>query len=252
MTHIHRAFFIVMFSTSTGAFAATVNYAGSVEDITVNNWRTAATAKPMDIDGNNIYGSHGAVHWTVVGANEFPAGSASPGWSYQGEVTFGQFSSPAYAQIDNLLNPATDSGAGIGAVGNPGSFTFEMTGVTATYAGNVVRVGVMADVLSSAEWAADFGKTFRVLQTVGGSGDSGTISLRGGGAGNGQPEMYFFDITGVNPGDRFQIIAGNGPGQPGYIGSVSWDVAPVIPEPSGVSLAGLAAGAFLHRRNRRR
>ncbi len=228
--------------------AASIAFFGSVENSTVNDWRTSSTAKPADIDGDNIYGTHGAVHWTIVGANEYPAGSASPGWSYQGMTTFGQFNNPGYALVDNLANPAADAGAGIGAVQNPGTFTFEMTGTAATYAGRTLRVGVMADVLTSGEWAADTGKTFQLVQTVGGVGDSGVISLRGGGAGNGQPEMYFFDLTGVNAGDRIQIIAGNGPGQAGYIGPVSWDLS-AVPEPS--CLIPAAAAAFALRRRRR-
>lgn len=233
---------------SGSARAAAITYAGFVENSTVNDWRTPATPKPMDIDGNNVYGTHAAVHWTVAGANEFGAGSASPGWSYQGE-TGGQFNSAAYAQVDSLSNPAVNTGAGIGAVANPGAFNFEMTGTAATYSGFTLRIGVMADVLGATEWAADFGKTFRLVQTTGGSGDSGVISLRGGGAGNGQPEMYFFDVTGVNPGDRFQIITASSSGQAGYIGPVSWDLA-VVPEPSSLLLAGAGAGALLLRRRR--
>ena len=46
--------------------------------------------------------------------------------------------------------------------------------------------------------------------------DSDVVSLRGGGAGNGQPVMYFFDVTGVNAGDVFTItINCSGGGQPG-------------------------------------
>jgi hypothetical protein len=122
-----------------------------------------------------------------------------------------------------------------------------MTGTAATYTGYTLRIGVMADILAAGEWAADIGKTFRVVQTAGGAGDSGVISLRAGGPGNGQPEMYFFDVNGVNPGDQFQIITGNGPGQAGYLGPVTWDLV-AIPEPSCLLVAG--AGAFLLRRRR--
>ncbi len=228
--------------------AATISYVGSVESNEVNEWRTSSVTKTMDADGDNIYGTHGAVHWTKIGVNEFPAASTSPGWHYAGETGAGQFGNPAYAAIDLANDPNTTTNAGIAAVA--GTFSFELTGTAATYTGNVVRVGIMADVLTSPEWAADVNKTFQITQTVGGSGDSGVISLRGGGAGNGQPELYFFDITGVNPGDTFRITAGTTSGpQPGYIGPVSWDVAPV-PEPGVVGLAALSALGLLRRRRR--
>jgi hypothetical protein len=116
-----------------------------------------------------------------------------------------------------------------------------------------VRIGVMQDMLGSLEWGADQNKGLRIVQTVGGTGDSGIVSVRGGGAGNGIPEMYFFDITGVNPGDRFEIqglnnVSGAGVTQSGYLGPVSWDLV-AIPEPSSAVLAVLGL-AILRRRVR--
>lgn len=133
------------------AGAASITYAGSVENNTVNEWRTASTAKPMDLDGDNIYGTHGAFHWLVASTGEFAGGSASPGWAYGGGNTFGQFRDPVnYAQIDTL-GGGPDSGAGIMAVQFGGTFVFEMTGTAATYAGRTLRIGFMADVLSPAD-----------------------------------------------------------------------------------------------------
>ena len=235
-------------SFSGAAAAATISYVGSVESNQVNEWRTSSFVKSMDIDGNNVYGTHGAVHWTKVGVNEFGAGSASPGWHYAGETGAGQFGNPAYAAIDLASDPNTTTNAGIAAVA--GTFTFELTGDASTYVNKIVRIGIMADVLSAAEWSADINKTFQVTQLTGGLGDSGTISLRGGAAGNGQPEMYFFDVAGANPGDTFRIIAGTTSGpQPGYIGPVSWDVAPV-PEPGVIGLAALAGVGLVRCRRR--
>ena len=230
--------------------AAVINYAGSVENSTVNDWRTASTAKPMDLDGDNIYGTLGAVHWTIVGANQQASGSPTAGWAYLGETTFGQFRNADYAVIDNLAVPGTDIQGGIAAVQFPGTFTFEMTGTAATYAGKTLRIGVMADILGPGEWAVDTGKAYQLTQTIGGAGDSGSITLRGGAAANGQPEMYFFDVTGVNPGDTFGITAFGSPGNafPGYIGPMSWDLYTPVPEPSTALLAGVAALGLLRRR----
>ena len=204
-------------ATASLAPAASITYFGSIEDTTVNEWRTPSTAKPTDIDGDNLYGTHAAVQWTVGSSNE---GSPTAGWAYGGDS--GQFNNVAFAQIDNINNPSTDTGAGIAALGNPGTFTFGMTGILTTYADRILRIGVMADILTSSEWAADTNKTITLTQIVGGI-STATVSLRNGAAGNGQPELYFFDLTGVNPGDQFRFDAANtgSSGQAGYIGPVT-------------------------------
>ena len=235
--------------SAVASHAASIGYVGSVEDSSVNEWRTATTPKPLDIDGDNIFGTFGSVHWTVAGLNEFPAASASPGWHYAGETTFGQYRNADYAIIDNPVAPGTDITAGIGAVQFPGSFTFEMTGTPETYAGRTLRIGIMADILGAGEWAADSGKAYSLSQIIGGTSDSGPITLRANAPANGQPELYFFDITGVNPGDVFRITAFPSPGGfPGYIGPVTWDLGAAIPEPSAALLSLAATTVFLRRR----
>ena len=230
----------------SGCHAAVVAYFGSTTGVEVTDWRTTSTAKTMDIDGDNFYGTFGAVHWLVAGVNEHPMGSSLPGWAYAGGGP--QAKGGGYVDIDDVSGYPANNDAGI-VYGQPANFIFEMTGTVSTYAGMTVRVGVMADVLSSAEWAADQFKGFRIVQTVGGSGDSGVVSLRGGASGNGVPEMYFFDLTGVNPGDRFQILGlnnvGGTSGQAGYMGPVSWDL---IPEPQSAILLLGALGLAARRR----
>lgn len=242
---------VLAFALGGETRAAGIGFVGSVEGGEVSQWLTTTTPKSFDIDGDNRYGSTlGAVHWTVVGYRQQPAGSPTLGWAYLGESSFGQFRNPDYPLIDNLADPAADIQAGIAAVQFPGVVQFELTGQPSDYAGKRVRLGVMADVLGPTEWAVDFGKRYQIRQIVGGSGDSGPIDLRGGEAADGNPEMYFFDLTGVNPGDRFEIIAHQGPSLPGYIGPVSWDIGPAIPEPSSVvlALAGCAGLWFVRRR----
>lgn len=224
------------------ARAATVTYAGSIEGTQVNEWRTTTTTKTMDIDGDHVYGTFASVQWTVAGLNEYPAGSGSPGWHYAaGAAQYGGYAT----QLDRNAG-----GADVGASIMLTQFGFEMTGTPATYAGQTVRVGIMADMLNSAEWAGDQNKGYRLVQTVGGGGDSGVVSLRGGGAGNGVPEMYFFDLTGVNPGDTFRLdalnnVSGAGQTQAGYLGPVSWDI---VPEPAVTLLGGLGMLGLLRRR----
>lgn len=240
--------------------AATIQYQGVDATSAVAEWRTSTTLKTLDIDGDNVYGTFGAVNWTPgsgAGAastiNAQAAGSTAPGWAYVDEVSWTQdhFANSGYTMIDDLQNPSLDTLAGIGAVNWPGSITFEMTGTAATYAGATVRIGFMADVLALSEWTADQGKTYQLTQTFGGSGDSGIISLRSGGSGNGQPEMYLFDVTGVSPGDRFTITAHSSSVQAGYVGAVSFDLIPtVIPEPSSALLGAAGLMAVLVRRRR--
>jgi hypothetical protein len=237
---------VACLATGTG-LAATITTAGSISGTEVNEWRTAGTAKTADIDGDDVYGTYGSVQWLVAGLNEHPGGSTNAGWSYQGGGS--QFSIPGSAVLDANTG-AADVQSSI-ALNN---FTFELTGVPSTYAGRTVRVGIMQDMLSSAEWAADVFKGLRIVQTVGGSGDSGIVSVRGGAIGDGVPEMYFFDIAGVNPGDRFRIdglgdIGGTTGGQPGYLGPVSFDLV-AVPEPDSAVLGALGIMLVLRRGSR--
>jgi hypothetical protein len=232
--------------------AATVGFVGSTEGAEVSEWLTQSTPKSFDIDGDNRYGSTiGAVHWTILGYQQQASGSPTLGWAYLGETSFGQFRNADYPMIDDLSNPAADVQAAIGGVHTPGSFRFELTGQASDYAGKVVRVGVMADVLGPTEWAQDIDKQYQIRQITGGLGDSGLISLRGGGPGNGNPDMYFFDLAGVNPGDQFEVVAYNGAGVAGYVGPISWDIGTAIPEPSTWALLAIgSAGLFAARRRR--
>lgn len=228
----------------THASAATITYVGAVAGAEVTEWRTATTAKGLDPDGDNVYGTFASVQWLVAGLNEHPAGSTDPGWAYTAGA--GQYGGYA-TQIDR-----NTGGPDVGCSIMLTQFGFELTGDLSTYAGKTVRMGVMADMLNSGEWAADQNKGYRLVQTVGGSGDSGVVSLRAGSAGDGVPEMYFFDLTGVSAGDRFLLsalndVSGGGATQAGYLGPVSWDI---VPEPSLSILGALGALGLLGRRAR--
>lgn len=138
---------VACLATGTG-FAATITGVGSASGTEVNEWRTPGTTKTADIDGDNVYGTFASVQWGVAGLNEHPGGSPNPGWSYQGSGS--QFVIPGSAILD-----ANTGAADVLSSIVLNNFTFELTGVAATYAGMKVRVGVMQDMLSSAEWAAD-------------------------------------------------------------------------------------------------
>jgi hypothetical protein len=114
-------------------------------------------------------------------------------------------------------------------------------------------IGTVADRLNSAEWAAEANNGCQTVETIDGSGDSGIISLRSGGSGDGTPEMYFFDLTNVNSGDRFIInalnnVSGAGATQAGYLGPVSFDLFTTIPEPSATLFGAIGFLALLKRK----
>jgi hypothetical protein len=232
------------------ASAATITYAGTVTGTEATNWRTAGVAKTMSISGSNVYGSSlGAVDWGNIGLGESGAGSGTFSWSYQG-VANGQYGGDnRYPAIDNINTGGGDNFPGLIFAGGTATFTFGMEGTAANYTGKFVRVGIFQDILGADEVANDFAKTLRI--TGPGGADSGLISLRGGAVGSSTPEIYFFDIYNINPADVFTISAGNSGLSPqtGYIGPVSWDIAPV-PEPSAALLGGIAALGLLQRRRR--
>jgi sugar lactone lactonase YvrE len=194
----------------------TITYAGSASGGEVADWRTSTTVKTMDIDKDNIYGTWGAVDWTHNSYLE------NTHWGFQSSG--GQYANANYASIDQLPLGPTKTTAGIALFG----FTFTLQGSVSDYSGNVLRVGVMEDVLTPGEWALDTFKGLQVKQ-VGGPGDSGVISLRGGAAGDGVPDMYFFDIVGAIPGQTFSVLAPNNVGgassNNGYISAISWDLS---------------------------
>jgi|GEM_PF-1479699 len=182
---------------------------GPVEiDGTGDEWLTSTTLKPNDIDGDNIYGTFGAIHFrqTTAGALTYVSSGT-------------QFNSAGYRLIDNLSGGA-DTQAGIAL----SQFDFRVT--TAVASTDTLRIGVMHDVLSAGEWAADFGWSVQLLGVTGANaGLTATSTVLPGG--NGMPDMVFFDVAGgVAAGDEFRLVgvSNGGRGQNPYISSVTLDV----------------------------
>lgn len=222
--------------------AAVITAAGFVEGAQVTDWRTDTTDKStFDIDGDNVFGTFGSVQWNVGDTNQHTG--TTPGWSYISSGTGYQFSK--YTDIDSVITGDTDGSIALL------SFKFRLTGIPQTYAGMTVRVGIMQDLLGADERDNDIGKTLQLVQLSGaGAGASSVVSVRSGGGGDSVPEMYFFDMTGVNPADTFEILAPAGGGATGYVGPVSWDIA-AVPEPSSAAaILGLVGVALVLRRRR--
>jgi hypothetical protein len=232
------------FLPSASDAATVIAYAGA--DITTNGaWRTNSVVKPLDADGNNIYGTDG-----------WQAGSWAAGVSL-----------PAYATVavnaPNSFDAASLSGVTYTSLDNPNGVGVLETGVH--YYGSAVtgteqdfytitltqaadfRLGMITD---HTDFAAISPSQLRVRQTVGGSANSGLITtidrdLDG--------DYYFFDITGGQAGDTFVVSGvvstfpdGTPPGaRSNGLGGITFDT---IPEPSISILGGLGLVALLRRR----
>lgn len=223
------------------ADAATVEYVGgqtNLEALTNDpavGWRNATTAKPLDIDGDNILGTDG-----------YRMGSASyeslP--SYVSSATVAGNHNQLRGTIDDPLDPTgADLGAawsgGSGSSGTFGTFVFQGT----TLATETLRLGVLYD----SDWNLGWGnQTFTLTQTVGGtdSDTTPTLTLAGDGL-----DVVYFDVTGIQDGDTFVLSYTDVDINWAQITGVTFDTAPV-PEPGSLALLGLGGLMMIKRRRR--
>ncbi len=111
-------------TAATTAHAASISYAGA--DLTTSGaWRTSSVLKPLDSDGNNIYGSAGYLLTTSPGG----ALLSNPAYAsvvnlvsafYSGHVT-----SPNYTTVDKPLNDTRDGSVKTGIWYTTGAFDNE-------------------------------------------------------------------------------------------------------------------------------
>ena len=256
---------------ATQAKAATVTYWGSVADNAgnqVTEWRNSSTPKTADIDGNNVYGTFGAVIWGD-GANATkltPAGTRLSvgesatgvlGWSLANQtvnpdlgIGLQNFQHAGYVPINNLAGTGfVQPGVASISPGN-GTVTISFNGLLADYAGQTLRFGVMQDYQEGSA-VNDVNKQFTLTQTAGLG--SGSASFTTPGTRNQLAELYFFDITGIAPGDQFTLTgfanpATTGQGGLASIGTLTFDM---VPEPSTAAIVGLGLSALLCRPRRR-
>lgn len=206
-------------------------------DGTADDWLTNSVAKPNDIDFDNIYGSFGAIHFTVTttGAMGFIGSGA-------------QFQNTGYSEIDSLRDGGlSDEEAGIAL----SAYAFAVNAEVA--ATDTLRIGVMHDVLTAAENADDFGWS---VQLVGLTGANAGVTVESSvlPTGNGIVDIVFFDVTGgVSAGDQFQLngVSNDGRVQDPYISSVTLDVGPTsVPEPGTILMFGLVGIGLASKRVR--
>jgi hypothetical protein len=225
---------------------AAIGYAGSHLSLGNNApIRTTAVAKPLDIDGDDIYGTDG---YSFFNVDRVSAASGQP---------FGQNlreSLPSYISNVNGASSAFSAGGFSylfmdDPLAIPGPAVADVrSGLAVNHAQSDAETTLMNIVLGAVLPTAGFRLgvfidngdnavlTPTMLRVSGSGGDSGLISTT---AANIDGDMYFFDILGATPGSLLYISARSGATTVATIGGITFDTIP-IPEPS--SLALLAFG----------
>lgn len=195
-----------------------IAFVGSVEDTggstEVADWLTPSTPKSFDLDGDGVYGSYGRInfHDAIQGNMIF-------------EDSGSQFGRIEYKDADDADAPAgkEDVGIAVADLADDVAYRFRVTGLTGS--DNVLRMGIMQNVLGPAEDAADTDKTVTVRRADSASGLSFPLGTGGAVPGNGSLDMYFVDLANVSNNDEYEIAVtdNTAPFQQGYAGAVSLD-----------------------------
>ena len=236
--------FGTILGVSSFASATSISYVGN--DLTTNDaWRTTDVVKPLDADGDNIYGTDG--YYLYPGISSVPSYVSmqdGPGMKYYP-------GNNSYIQLDQRNT------SGSGPIAN------EMSGVFYTQPGTNnptdfftitlttdadFRLGIITD---NADYTAIAPLDFRLRQTSGGLADTGYNLASSDRDRDG--DYYFFDISGA-AGDAF-ILSGRNDGSFASNGiyGVTFDS---VPEPSamllfGSGIAGLAGIRIRRRKNKK-
>lgn len=204
------------------AGAVTITYVGRHLDLGAS-WRTAAVAKPLDGDGDNVFGTDAFAVWTGPESwNNYVAFV-----SKAAAATY-----PSYYDIDNpvgagVINSGTLSvNAGYGNEAT--LFTFQVNVVGPAPA--TFRVGIMTDNLDNSGYVPS-----SLTLAYGSSNVTAAIDATQGD--NQDPDWTFFDISGAANGDTFTVKGAGGPY--GYVtcGAVSFDAVPT-PTPTTITYVG--------------
>jgi hypothetical protein len=226
----------------TGSASAAITYVGlqsnfeaHANDATVG-WRNATTAKPLDGDGDNIFGTDG---YDLSGSS---APLSLPSYVLSSVVTGNHNQTRG-----NVDDPADPTGAdiaggwsgGSGASATFGTFVFQGSAL----ATETLRLGVLYD----SDWNLAWGtQTFTLTQTVGGTDSvtTPTLTLAGDGV-----DVAFFDITGIQDGHTFVLSYTDVAINWAHIGGVTFDTV-AVPEPTTTALLGLGGLALILRRRK--
>lgn len=245
LTHALLAFLIIGFYAQ--AQAATITYVDEhrnlesrANDATVG-WRNATTLKPLDLDGDNIYGTDG-YHMMANGIVDLPTyiDSVTNLASSNNHVVSADIDDPGNSDGNDINAGQWFHAIGTGAplfsfkIGPNGS-KIETLRIAVLYNTGIANTGV---------------QSYNLVQTSGvGTGNSVLVeglsysSIQG-------VHAVLFDLEDVATGDIFTLSAQKtSGGGNAHAGVVAFD-AIVIPEPSTFALIGLAGVALIPRRRR--
>jgi hypothetical protein len=181
-----------------------ITYVGT-DTTTKGAWRTTSVDKPLDVSGDDAYGSDG---WMTANTG---GGISNPSYAtlaYIGGTPDAQL--PNYMLVDQALMPAAtvaDERANprYNWPVTPGS-VHDMASITMT-ATKTFRVALLGDIRADGDY--QYNSThFRIYQTTGGTGDSGVQLVS---PFDGSGKWLVFEITG-SAGDVFMIEATAGSG----------------------------------------
>lgn len=210
-----------------GIQGATITFAGVINDDTgseISGWKTSSTAKSLDADGDNTYGTLAHLFYRIEfkGQNTLYTFNSS-------DTQVGPF--PGYATVDHPDGVSPDTQVRTttnGAAGLADDVMFTFTALAASPEN--VRIGVATDGLNGAQFSpASIG-----LRQVGGSSAEHTLTSV-----NNTLDMVFFDVTGVAGGDQFEVFGDSGTGDFATHQIVTWD-ALTVPEPGSSLLVSLS------------
>ncbi len=229
-------------------------------DLNNPSWRTPENLKPLDADGDNIYGTAGYLLFRFASAANSTAISFDNG-------TNGTLNSlPAYVGVASTPGTGPDrmfgSKAAIDDPNNPGSLV--ATGVAyrnagfnnldsqaylqVSITGDVPAGGIRLGVLTDNSGVNDPPTSVTLTQISGSGFDMQTYP--GAYAGVPEPNWYFFDVLDAVSGDVFEISFGNR--LSGFKPTIAGLTLDVIPEPTASALLLSGIGVFgAGRRNRR-
>jgi hypothetical protein len=220
-------------SVSTNAVAATINYIG-IDTTTLGDWRSTSVNKPLDISGDNAYGTDGFMgkngETDVISHPTYATlvrdGSTEPTW-------------PGYALLDPAVTPAAtiadQAGWEYWKFGDAVMATITMT------ESKTFRVAVYGD--NRQENPSKGHPSYQIYQTAGGTADSGLQVVT---PFTGLGKWLVFEIT-ASAGDVFKVYSTKGSDNYSGCGPIAFDS---VPEPSAFALLGTGLLGLLVRRRR--
>jgi len=245
-----------IFASAPAVFGATVTGVGGDAENALE-WRSSNIAKSFDADGDNVYGTAGyGLYYTedasyggpFKSSGTSPLGHPDTLTSIPSYLDFSDYFqnrnvlSSTYPELDDpTLAPGTD-----------------VADVKTGYATRVTAGEFMMRI-EIRSGAPSEGLRFGFIAPNSGNDAVTSIELRGVGSADGTTDsfstitgsdnltIYFFDVTGYDTGDEFQLVMDDADGIPTYAGFT----VDVIPEPGSFALlSGIFALSWIALRRR--